>query len=212
MPDISSLFKSEIARLSKKTVRQHVEPLRAAATAHRHQLAALKKQVAQLERELAKLRRVAAPKAAPVAETPAEGGKIRFVAKGFKSLRSRLGLSAEELGRLIGVSTQTIYNWEAKKTVPRASQVGAIAALRGLGKKEAAARLELLAGAETKGSEPAAKPRAGRKPRSTKASGATAVTKPGRKPGRKPAPSTGKARAPTKTPRAPRRRKASAGS
>ena len=147
MPDISSLFKSEIARLSKKTVRQHVEPLRAAATAHRHQLAALKKQVAQLERELAKLRRVAAPKAAPVAETPAEGGKIRFVAKGFKSLRSRLGLSAEELGRLIGVSTQTIYNWEAKKTVPRASQVGAIAALRGLGKKEAAARLELLAGA-----------------------------------------------------------------
>src|SRR3546814_1621262 len=103
----------------------------------------MKKQIAQLEQEVKKLRRVAGSSAAPkVAEA---GGKLRFVAKGLKSLRTRLGLSAEELGVLLGVSGQSVYNWESKKTVPRATQVAAIAALRGLGKREAQARLEIVA-------------------------------------------------------------------
>lgn len=145
MSDIASMFKSEIARLSKKTVRQHTEALRSATTAHRHQLAALKKQVAGLERELSKLRRVAVPKAVEKPAEDVDTGKVRFVAKGLKSLRTRLGLSAEDFARLIDVSTQSIYNWEARKTTPRPAQVAAIAALRGLGKKDASARLELIA-------------------------------------------------------------------
>lgn len=145
MSDIASMFKSEIARLSKKTVRQHTEALRSATTAHRHQLAALKKQVAGLERELSKLRRVAVPKAVEKPADDVDTGKVRFVAKGLKSLRTRLGLSAEDFARLIDVSTQSIYNWEARKATPRPAQVAAIAALRGLGKKDASARLELIA-------------------------------------------------------------------
>lgn len=166
MSDIASMFKSEIARLSKKTVRQHTEALRSATTEHRHQLAALKKQVAGLERELSKLRRVAVPKT--VVEKPAEDadtGKVRFVAKGLKSLRTRLGLSAEDFARLIDVSTQSIYNWEARKTTPRPAQVAAIAALRGLGKKDASARLELIAADAPKAKAKKAKATAKAKPK-----------------------------------------------
>ena len=45
---------------------------------------------------------------------------------------------------LLGVSAQTVYNWEAKKATPRAAQLEAIAALRGIGKREAQSRLAAL--------------------------------------------------------------------
>jgi DNA-binding XRE family transcriptional regulator len=60
---------------------------------------------------------------------------------GLASHRKRLDLSAENLGKLLGVSGQTIYHWEAGKARPRASQMPAIAALRKLGKRTALAVL-----------------------------------------------------------------------
>src|SRR3546814_14702813 len=122
----------------------------------------MKKQIAQLEQEVKKLRRVAGSSAAPkVAEA---GGKLRFVAKGPKSLRTRLGLSAEELGVLLGASGQSVYNWESQKTVPRATQVAAIAALRGLGKREAHARLEIVAAKPQNAAKATTPPKAAQAP------------------------------------------------
>src|SRR5207248_252885 len=66
---------------------------------------------------------------------------VRFVAKGLKSMRKRLGLSAAQLAALVGVSEQSVYNWETKKATPRKEQFAAIIALRGLGKREAQRRL-----------------------------------------------------------------------
>jgi DNA-binding transcriptional regulator YiaG len=66
------------------------------------------------------------------------------VAKGLHSHRARLGLSAKDYGRLAGVSAQTIYSWERRKSVPRAQQRASLAAVRGLGKREARTRLEAL--------------------------------------------------------------------
>jgi DNA-binding transcriptional regulator YiaG len=68
--------------------------------------------------------------------------QTRFVAKGLVSLRKRLGLSAADLARLVGVSMQSVYNWEHKKATPRKEQVSAIGALRSLGKREAHQRLK----------------------------------------------------------------------
>ncbi|WP_028081653.1 helix-turn-helix domain-containing protein [Solimonas soli] len=144
MSDIAGLLKSEITRLSKKVVRQHSASLQKASTTHRRQIAALKKQIADLQREVAGLRR-GLSKAVPAAPAEADAPKTRFVAKGLKSLRTRLGLSARELGLLVGVSEQAVYNWESKAATPRANAVAAIAELRGIGKKEARARLEQLA-------------------------------------------------------------------
>jgi DNA-binding transcriptional regulator YiaG len=60
------------------------------------------------------------------------------------SWRRRLGLSAVDFGLLMGASSQSIYNWEEGKVRPRTKHLPAIAALRTLGRKEAAARLESL--------------------------------------------------------------------
>lgn len=144
MSNFASALKSEISRISRKEIRGEVQSLRKAATTHRREIAALKRAVAALERRAKGWAKVAAStpnlEEAESTEKPA-----RFVAKGLRSLRARLGLSAPELARLISVSTQSVYNWEHKKASPRKEQLAAIVALRSLGKKEAHQRLESLA-------------------------------------------------------------------
>jgi DNA-binding XRE family transcriptional regulator len=68
---------------------------------------------------------------------------LRFRAGGFATLRKKLDLSAEQMGKLIGVSAQSVYHWEAEKSRPRTSQLPSIAAARKLTKKEAWAKLGL---------------------------------------------------------------------
>ena len=62
--------------------------------------------------------------------------------------RERLGLSADDFGKLLGVSAQSIYNWEHENARPRAEQLANVAALRGIGKREAKARLDQLGAAK----------------------------------------------------------------
>jgi len=142
MPNIGTILKTEISRVSKRDIRAQLRPIQAASSAHRKQLAALKKQVQQLERQLAALMR-GSKKTNPAAEVEEEA-KFRFTAKGLRSLRGRLGLSAADFGRLLQVGGQTIYNWENGKTSPRRAQVPVIAGLRKLGKRELKVRLEAL--------------------------------------------------------------------
>jgi DNA-binding transcriptional regulator YiaG len=60
------------------------------------------------------------------------------------SNRKRLGVSAADYGKLIGVSGQTVYAWEQGVSRPRKAQLAACVAIRGVGKTEAKARLEQL--------------------------------------------------------------------
>lgn len=143
MASIGSLLKVEIIRLARREIRSEVEPFKKASAAHRRHIAALKRQIAVLQRQVKVASRRTGTSAAAESDDAAPG--TRFVAKGLKSLRARLGLSAEELGKLLDVSGQSVYNWEQKKTVPRAAQLGKIAGLRSLGKRDVRARLEALA-------------------------------------------------------------------
>jgi DNA-binding transcriptional regulator YiaG len=140
MPNIASVLKTEIARVARKEVRGEVESLKKASSAYRSQIAALKRRVQTLEQDLRRLGKAKAPVAAAVAdETPSP--TLRFSAKGLASQRARLGLSAEDCGLLLGTSGQSVYNWEGGATHPRAKHLPAIAALRTLSKKDAAAAL-----------------------------------------------------------------------
>jgi predicted transcriptional regulator len=141
MPNIASILKSEIARVARKEVRAGTEQLKKAATAYRSEIAALKRRCQTLEQQLRSVSR-SGRKAAPAAEAAQDGGtQLRFSAKGLASQRRRLGLSAHDCGLLVGASGQSIYKWEDGSARPRAKNVAAIAALRTMGKKEAAARL-----------------------------------------------------------------------
>lgn len=143
MPNIGTVLKEEIARVCRKEIRQQIEPIKKASVAYRHEIASLKRKVATLERQAAALEKQT-KKMAPKAPAVDPERPMRFMAKGLVSLRARLGLSAKEFGLLIGVSDQSIYKWEQGKSTPRKKQLAALASLRGLGKREAAARLEAM--------------------------------------------------------------------
>ncbi len=137
MPNIASVLKEEIARLARKEVRGETDGLKKHTAQFRTELAAIKRRLADLERQVARMQKRGTK--APVPEEAA--GAVRFSAKGLHAHRERLGLSAGDMGRLIGVSAQTVYNWESGSTRPRGGQLAAIATVRKMGKREVAARL-----------------------------------------------------------------------
>lgn len=140
MANLGSVLKNEITRLARKEVRAQLEPLKKANGTYRREIAELKRQMALLTREA----RIAGRTRSSIAQEKPEPAAARFVAKGLRSNRARLGLSATNFGKLAGASGQSIYNWESGKTVPRKSQLAALAELRSLGKREAQARLSKL--------------------------------------------------------------------
>lgn len=142
MPNIASVLKEEVVRLARKELRTATEGLKKATAAHRTEIAALKRRISVLEKGLARSEKKRG--AAPM-ETPEDATRIRFSAKRLARQREKLGLSAADMGLLLGVSAQTVYNWEAEKSRPRRSQLTAIAALRGIGKRQVKARLEAQA-------------------------------------------------------------------
>jgi len=142
MPNIGALLKEEISRLCRREVRKEVAAVKKASASFRRDIAALKRQVVVLQRKIVALeKRTIAPvaKSATLPDRP-----VRFVAKGLRSLRARLGLSAPQLALLLGVSEQSVYNWETKKATPRKEQLAAIIAMRGIGKREAHSRLDAV--------------------------------------------------------------------
>jgi len=158
MANIGALLKAEITRLCRREIRKEMAVVRKATVSSRHHIAALRKQVSALEQKAGQLAKRAGT---PMASTPTELPErpVRFVAKGLKSLRKRLGLSAAQLATLLSVSEQSVYNWETKKATPRKEQFAAIIGLRGIGKREVQQRLA------AKTIQPAGKKRAARKSR-----------------------------------------------
>ena len=142
MPNIGVLLKDEISRLCRREIRKTVASVKKASAAYRRDIASLKRQLAALQKKSASLEKrtnVARDSNPTLPDRP-----VRFVAKGLRSLRSRLGLSAAQLALLLDVSEQSVYNWETKKATPRKEQLAAIIAMRGIGKREAQERLDAI--------------------------------------------------------------------
>ena len=143
MSSFADQLKAEIARIARREVRAETKALKKANAQYRADIATLKRSLTVLERALARQakgggRGTASPEASEKV-SPAQG--LRFRVEGFASLRKKLGLSAADMGKLVGVSAQSVYHWETGKSRPRASQLAAIAAVRKLGKREVAAKL-----------------------------------------------------------------------
>lgn len=143
MPNIAAILKSEISRVARKEVRGELLGLKKASAVHRAELAALKRRVQALEQELRRASK-ASTKAVPATTAEDAPQTLRFSAKGLASQRARLGLSVESCGLLVGASGKSVSRWEAGDARPRAKHLPAIAALRAMGKKDAAARLASL--------------------------------------------------------------------
>lgn len=145
MANITATLNEHIRRLARRELHGNMLAVKRATSQYRRDIAALKREVSKLSRDLNYLRKQEKRR---VNEAPAERETqgMRFRADGVRSHRSRLGLSAMDYGKLVGVSGLTIYHWEGGKVRPRQSQLAKLAAIRGLGKREAMNRLALLDG------------------------------------------------------------------
>jgi DNA-binding transcriptional regulator YiaG len=141
MPNVAGVLREEICRLAKKEIRTQIGKTQRAAAQYRRDIAKLKRLLGQHEKEIRLLKKRTVPQGQPQTDDGTEMEGIRFSARSVRAQRQRLGLSAADYGKLVGVSGLTIYNWEHEKARPRKAQLAALVAARNLGKREALARL-----------------------------------------------------------------------
>ena len=155
MPNLAAVLKEEIRRLARKEAKTQVATLRKTTTQHRRDIAALKRQLKEQERRNAKLERALARGIAGGVHAPNADTAPRFSPTWLAKHRAKLGISAADYAKLVGVSELTIYNWEKGKNRPRNAQLQALAAVRGLGKRQVVARLQQRGGKRRKRSKKA---------------------------------------------------------
>ena len=162
--EVSRIVQQEIRRQTAETARTATQGQREIATL-KSQVEKLQDQLASLRGQEApkqavskkktgskkkKRKAKAAPKAAaskqqsgktgrkaPAAAADKQAPRKRFSAAALKTERDRLGLSADNYGKLIGVSGLSVYNWEQGKANPRNSSIEALLKIRGIGKRKA---------------------------------------------------------------------------
>ena len=154
MPTLTNVLNEHVRRLARREIRRNIQKTRKLTAQYRRDIAALKRSIAALTRSISFLekqekRRTGQARGGAAlghsAASQGDGGKsLRFRADGMKTHRAKLGISAADYGKLVGVSGLTIYHWESKKAKPRRSQLPKLASVRGLGKREAIKRLEML--------------------------------------------------------------------
>ncbi len=142
MPNLATALKQEIQRLARKEVKAATATTKRSSVQYRKDIAELKRQVRDLKKEVTFLRKQEKKHIGKPA-TPSSVGTVRFSPSWVSAHRDRLELSAADYAELVGVSGQTIYNWETGRSKPHAKQLAAWGAVRGLGKREAWRRLEM---------------------------------------------------------------------
>jgi DNA-binding transcriptional regulator YiaG len=176
MANIATILKSEITRVARREVHAEMKSLkkanaqyRSAIAQLRRELADVQKQVKEQGRQAAKLARQASAAtsaggltSAGTAGSDGEGIARRFSANRLAAHRAKLEISAASYGRLLGVSDQTIYNWEQGKSRPDVQQLHRVAAVRALGKRDVAERLATVAAPPQRARKTAVAPSRGR--------------------------------------------------
>ena len=139
----TKVFRDEISRLSRKEIRGETSSTKKAVAQFRRDIAELKRQVSSFDRRITALEKMEKQR---LKSRPSKklAKNARYSPAWLRSHRDKLGLSAGDYGRLVGVSAQTIYSWENEKSKPRQAQLAALVDVRALGKREAERRLRLL--------------------------------------------------------------------
>jgi transcriptional regulator with XRE-family HTH domain len=158
MVNLASVLKAEIRRLARSEARAAVSEIKKSLVKEKQRSAQLRKQLAEQKKEIAALRRGAAAPARAAAPAAEEGGaNLRWRKDTIAVLRKKHDLSQAALAKLVGVGLNTVWSWEKGRTAPRRKQLEAIAAVRGMGKRELLARLQEL-GLEGGRQKPGRKP------------------------------------------------------
>jgi DNA-binding transcriptional regulator YiaG len=144
MPNIAKVLKDEIQRIAKKEIKTSASELHKSNVSLKKTLADLRRQIASMKQEVRQLKKFQGKQAKAEPQVTSEAAeKLRFSAKGIRSLRSKLKLSQADFAKLVGVSSLAVYQWERKegKLALRQATKSKLAEIRSLGRKEALGRL-----------------------------------------------------------------------
>lgn len=140
MSNVAKALKAEISRISRKEVKNVTGPIAKLNIDLKKIVADLKRRLAALEKENKRLLAgVKKEKAGEAPEPSEETKKARITSRTIRSLRSRLGLSQADFGKLAGVTTGAVYLWENKEGPLnlREKTKAALLAIKGMGAREA---------------------------------------------------------------------------
>jgi len=143
MANIAQVLKEEIARISRKEAKKLLEKLQKDNARLKHDTADLKRRVAVLERTNKKLVKTAEINKQNDAPSEDEIQRLRPTGAMIRRLRDKLNLTQGDIGILLGVTGQSVYQWERKggRLRLRQTTLAAFANVRKMGRREAEAAL-----------------------------------------------------------------------
>jgi DNA-binding transcriptional regulator YiaG len=144
MANLAATLKQEIQRLARKEVKAQTSATKQAVAQYRREIAMLKRQTLAQEKKIAFLESQERKRLGQEKPDDSEVESARFSPRSVKAQRTRLGFSAKDYAKLLGVSALTVYNWEQGKTRPQKAQLASLVAIRGIGKREALAKLDVI--------------------------------------------------------------------
>ena len=147
MPNIAQVLKAEIARIAKHEAKVAIAQPKKTAIANTKALVGIKRRLAQIEKSLGAIQKTlksCCSDQAPAVEPT--GTKAWLTGKGIKSIRKKMRVSQAGFGKLVGVSTGAVIQWEKKagKLTFRGDTLAKIVVLRGVGVQEAQKRLAAM--------------------------------------------------------------------
>jgi DNA-binding transcriptional regulator YiaG len=150
MPNIAAVLREEIARVCRREMRKEMNKLRKDVVWLKKNNADLKKRVGDLEREN-RLVKTQVKRQTDVSIPSREDlQKMRVTGNMVRKLREKLDLTQQQLGMLMGVSGQSVYQMERREGSLRLRDKtrAALQRVRQMGKREAARQVEELMAAK----------------------------------------------------------------
>ncbi len=154
MANMAKLLKDEISRIAKRELRADTALIKKDTARLKRDIADLKRRLNAVERDnrqLAKqaaktktVEKVKAPAAPLPTLTEDELKRFRPTGQTIVILRNKLGLTQGELGKLMGVTAQSVYQYETRedRLNLRPPTKAALASIRKIGKRQARKMLE----------------------------------------------------------------------
>lgn len=142
MGKIETVMRSEIGRLARRELRSVCVPLARDVRTLKRTVSALKRTVTALGRVAKQWNEQVVAQTSELRAPEEEVKSARFSAGLIRKLRKRLGLSQAEIGKLVDVSSVTVWSWEQGRSRPSGSNRHALVALRKLGRRDVKRLLE----------------------------------------------------------------------
>lgn len=134
MSKLDMVLREEIRRLARREFKAFAEPLLASNRRLREEVRALRSELAARTDRTKRATRVERVQQALAVE--GDQPKRRWSGPRLRAWREKNALSGVKIAALLGVSSQTLYNWEMEKSKPDAATLAVIAGLRSLGKRD----------------------------------------------------------------------------